>query len=64
MTCGLLQTPVDAMYGHLSISWAVLRPNTELCSYSHAVGCINLLIIIYINCFQLKINQYFTPMLV
>lgn len=39
MTCGLLQTPVDAMYGHLSVSWAVLRPNKELCSYSRAVGC-------------------------
>lgn len=39
MTCGVLQTPVDAMYGHLSVSWAVLRPNKELCSYSGAVGC-------------------------
>lgn len=39
MTCGLLQTPVDAMSGHLNVSWAVLRPNKVLCSYSRAVGC-------------------------
>lgn len=39
MTCGLLKTSVDTKYGNLSVSWAVLRPNKELCSYSRAVGC-------------------------